>query len=97
MDTPISKLLFGHCIDPTKSPFFAFTDSSWGDYPDTSRSTCGYHVILQGGITDSATTFPTPIAQSRVEAEYMNASLASAAENAMAMLVQDIPSRYKLC
>jgi Reverse transcriptase (RNA-dependent DNA polymerase) len=90
MNAPIAKLLLGQGIDPTKSPFFAFADSSWGDCPDTSRSTGGYHIILQGGITDSATTFPTPVARSSAEAEYMNASLASAAVNAMAMLVQDI-------
>jgi hypothetical protein len=83
MDSPVAKLLFGQGIDPTTLPFFAFADSSWGDCPDTSRSTGGYHIILQGGIVDSATTFPTPIARSSAEAE-------SAAVNAMAMLVQDI-------
>lgn len=39
---------------------------------------------------DSATTFPTPVARSSAEAEYNNASIASAAVNAMAMLIQDI-------
>lgn len=90
IDAPVSKLLFGQGIDPSEAPFFAFADSSWQDCPDTSRSTGGYHIIFQGGIVDSATTFPTPVAKSSAEAEYNNASCAAAAVNAMAMLVQDI-------
>ena len=90
MDAPISKLLFDNGIDPAETPLFGFADSSWQDCPDTSRSTGGYHIILQGGIVDSATTFPTPVARSSAEAEYNNASCAAAAVNAMAMLVQDI-------
>jgi hypothetical protein len=89
-DAPVSRLFFDNGIDPTESPFYAFADSSWSDCPNTSRSTGGYHIVLQGGIVESATTFPTPVARSSAEAEYMNASIASAAVNAMAMLVQDI-------
>jgi hypothetical protein len=89
-DAPVSKLFFDNVIDPTNYLLYAFADFSWSDCPDTSQSTGGYHIVLQGGIVESATTFPTPVARSSPEAEYMNASIASVAVNAMAMLVQDI-------
>jgi Reverse transcriptase (RNA-dependent DNA polymerase) len=35
--------------------------------------TGGYHIFMQGGIVNSAMTFPTPVALSTAEAEYNNA------------------------
>jgi hypothetical protein len=89
-EAPVSKLLFEQGIDPVASPFYVFADSSWQDCPDTGRSTGGYHIFLQGGIVDSAMTFPVPVALSSAEAEYNNASAAAVAAQALSMLVQDI-------
>jgi hypothetical protein len=89
-DAPVSRLLFDEGIDPAKSPFYVFADSSWQDCPDTGRSTGGYHIFMQGGIVDSAMTFPTPVALSSAEAEYNNASAASTAVASMSMLTQDL-------
>jgi Reverse transcriptase (RNA-dependent DNA polymerase) len=89
-DAPVSQLLFDEGIDPSKSPFYVFADSSWQDCPDTGRSTGGYHIFMQGGIVDSAMTFPTPVALSTAEAEYNNASAAATAVASMSMLTQDL-------
>jgi hypothetical protein len=89
-DAPISQHLFLQNIIPDQSAFYAFSDSSWQDCPDTGRSTGGYYIFLQGGIVDAAMTFPVPVALSSAEAEYCTASLASAAINALAMLVNEM-------
>ena len=90
IDSPLAQLLHSQNIDPHQSAFVAFADSSWQDCPDTSRSTGGYHIFVQGGIVDSATTFPVPVALSSAEAEYNNACAACVAINAMAMLVNEL-------
>ena len=90
---PISELIFSQNIHPTESTFYVFADSSWQDCPDTGRSTGGYHIFYQGGIVDSAMTFPTPVALSSAEAEYNNACHACVAINAMAMLINDMNGR----
>jgi hypothetical protein len=45
---------------------------------------------MQGGIVDSAMTFPVPVALSSAEAEYNNLCAAAAATAAMGMLVQSL-------
>ena len=91
--SPLAKLLFSLNIDPLDAPIFVFADLSWQDCPDTSRSTGGYHIFLQGNIVDSAMTFPIPVALSSAEAEYNNACCACVAANALAMLYNDINNR----
>jgi hypothetical protein len=90
LQAPVSKLLFNQGIDPDTYPFYVFADSSWQDCPDTSRSTGGYHIFYQGGIVDSAMTFPIPVALSSAEAEYNNACVAAVATNALSMLHNDL-------
>jgi len=90
MDAPVSQLLFDQGIDPAEFPFYVFADSSWQDCPDSARSTGGYHNFMQGGIVDSAMTFPTPVALSSAEAEYNNASVAAAAVASVSMITQDM-------
>ena len=51
-------------------PIILFTDSSWQDCPDTSRSTGCYLTYLFGSLVDAASFDPTPIALSSAEAEY---------------------------
>jgi hypothetical protein len=67
-----------------------FANSLWQDCPDTSRSTGGYHIVLQGGIVNSAMTFPVLVALCSAKAEYNSASAATVAAQALSMLIQDI-------
>ena len=57
-----------------------FTDSSFQDCPDTSRSTGCYACYLQGGAVDIQSFVPLPVAMSSAEAEYN-----AAAQGTMAM------------
>ena len=57
-------------FDPSNIPFLLFTDSSWQDCPDTSRSTGAYVLYLFGSLIDGASFVPTPIAMSSAESEY---------------------------
>jgi hypothetical protein len=59
---------------PTNFPIVMFTDSSWQDCPDTSRSTGCYLVFSQGGLVDGASFVPDPVALSSAEAEYQIAA-----------------------
>jgi hypothetical protein len=52
-----------------------FTDSSFQDCPDTSRSTGGYLTFMQGAVIEAVSTMPNIIGQSTCEAEYCMASL----------------------
>jgi hypothetical protein len=70
---PVTKLL-ASIGAPTDFPIVMFTDSSWQDCPDTSRSTGCYLVFCQGGIVDGASFVPDPIALSSAEAEYQVAA-----------------------
>jgi hypothetical protein len=89
-EAPVSKMLFEQGVDPVASPCYVFADSLWQDCLDTGRSTGGYHIFLQGGIVDSAMTFPVPVALSSAKAVYNNASAAAVAAQALSMLIQDI-------
>ena len=51
-------------------PILLFTNSSWQDCPDTSRSTGCYCTYVHGSLVDSASFVPSPIAMSSAEAEY---------------------------
>ena len=48
-----------------------FSDSSWQDCIDTGRSTSGFKIFFQGGIVESNSSMPVPVALSSAEAEYM--------------------------
>ena len=45
-------------------PIILFSDSSWQDCPDTSRSTGCYLLYIYGSLVDGASFVPTPIAMS---------------------------------
>ena len=59
-----------------EAPIIQFTDSSFQDCPDTSRSTGGHLTFMQGAVVDAVSTMPGPVSQSTCEAEYCMASLA---------------------
>ena len=61
------------------SPILCFTDSSFQDCPDTSRSTGGYLIFMQGAAIDAKSTMPAIGSQSTCEAEYCTCSLATMA------------------
>jgi hypothetical protein len=58
-----------------EAPTNQFTDSSFQDCPDTSRSTGGYITFMQGAAVQAVRTTPTIVSQSTCEAEYCMASL----------------------
>jgi hypothetical protein len=89
LESPIARLLFEQGIE-SPSPCFTFADSSWQDCPDTGRSTAGFHVFVQGGVVESASHLPDPVALSSAESEYNNCCVATMATNAIAMLVQEL-------
>ena len=89
LDAPISRLLFEYGVDPT-APLITFSDLSWQDCPDSGRSTGGYTTFFQGGVIDSASGLPDPVALSSSEAEYNQACVAAMASNALAMLIQEV-------
>jgi hypothetical protein len=70
---PVTKLL-ASIGAPTDFPMVMFTDSSWQDCPDTSRSTGCYLLYCQGGLVDAASFVPDPVALSSAEAEYQIAA-----------------------
>jgi Reverse transcriptase (RNA-dependent DNA polymerase) len=86
---PVSRLLFEYGIE-SDMPCTVFCDSSWQDDQDTGRSTGGYHIFCQGGIIESATTLPDPVAMSSAEAEYNNSCVAGMAATATMMLINEI-------
>jgi hypothetical protein len=59
-----------------EAPIIQFTDSSFQDCPDTSRSTGGYLTFMQGAVVDAVSTMPTIVSQSTCEAEHCMDSLA---------------------
>jgi hypothetical protein len=90
LDSPLARLLHANNLNPMHAVFVAFGDSSWQDCVDSGRSTGAYHIFNQGGIVDSAMTFPVPVALSSAEAEYNNACDACVAINALAMLYNEL-------
>ena len=51
----------------------AFSDYSWKDCPDTSRSTGEYIIFYQGGPIDHGKHVPRPFSRSNEESEYNEA------------------------
>ena len=70
-ECPVYSICERHEIEMTE--IVGFSDTSWQDCPDTGRSTSGYKVFIQGGLVDSQSTMPVPVALSSPEAEYMGA------------------------
>jgi hypothetical protein len=56
-------------------PIIQFTDSSFQDCRDTSRSTGGYLTFMQGAVVNAVSTMHAIVSQSTCEAEYCMASL----------------------
>ena len=63
-------------FNPEDHPILLFTDSSWQDCVDTSRSTGAFVVYVFGSFVDGASFVPVPIALSSAEAEYNAAAFA---------------------
>jgi hypothetical protein len=62
-------------VDIANAPIIQFTDSSFQDCPDTSRSTGGYLTFMQGGVIEAVSTMSELVSQSTCEVEYCMASL----------------------
>ena len=87
--SPVYKMLKQNDIQPSRN-LFTFTDSSWDDDQDTSRSTGGYLIFYQGGVVDHSSNMPGPVAMSSAEAEYNEACLACMATGNMHMTVNHL-------
>ena len=88
-ESPIYKMLQMNNITPSRK-MFTFSDSSWDDDQDTSRSTGGYFIFYQSGIVDHSSNMPGPIAMSSAEAEYNECCLACMATGNMHMTLNHI-------
>ena len=73
--TPVFKLLMANKINPTE--LIAFSDSSWQDCPDTSRSTQGNLCFFNGSLIDVNSSMATPVAMSSTKAASLIGSLES--------------------
>ena len=88
-ESPLCKMLKENGLS-TNNELVTFSDSSWQDDIDTSRSTGSYIVIYRGGIVDHSSNLPEPIALSSAEAEYNEACLGCMATAHMKMLLEDL-------
>ena len=86
---PVYNILKDNGVD-TSNELITFTDSSWQDDPDTSRSTGCYLIMYRGGVVDHSSNLPDPIALSSAEAEYNEACLACRATAHMKMLLEEL-------
>ena len=87
--SPVYKLLQENNITPSRN-MFTFSDSSWDDDHDTSRSTGGFLIFYQGGIVDHSSNMPDPVAMISAEAEYNEACMACMATSHMHMTLNHI-------
>ena len=88
-ESPIYKMLKVNNITPSRN-LFTFSDSSWDDDFDTSRSTGGYLIFHQGGVVDHSSNMPGPVAMSSAEPEYNEACLACMATGNLHMTLNHI-------
>ena len=88
-EAPIYQALKQNGID-TSRELITFSDSSWQDDPDSSKSTGCYLNIYRGGIVDHSSNVPDPVAMSSAEAEYNEACLACMGTAHMKMLLEDL-------
>ena len=63
-------------FNPDEYPLLLFSDSSWQDCIDSSRSTGAYVAYIYGSFVDGASFVPVPVALSSAEAEYNAAAFA---------------------
>ncbi|KAG7340238.1 reverse transcriptase RNA-dependent DNA polymerase [Nitzschia inconspicua] len=57
-----------------EAPLILFTDSSFQDCPDTSKSTGGYLLFMKGGVVDNSSHLAGVVCHSSCEAEYCHAT-----------------------
>ena len=88
-ESPLYSLLKTNNID-TSQELIMFTDSSWQDEIDTSKSTGCYMIMFQGGVVDHSSNIPDPIAMSSAEAEYNEACLGAMGGAHVKMLLEDL-------
>ena len=68
--SPLHRMVAEHADPYPESPIMLFTDASWQDCPDTSRSTGCYAISMMGGFADLQSFLLTPVAMSSAESEY---------------------------
>ncbi|KAG7339618.1 hypothetical protein IV203_025338 [Nitzschia inconspicua] len=56
------------------APLILFTDSSFQDCPDTTKSTGGYLIFMRGGVVDNSSHLAGVVCHSSCEAEYCHAT-----------------------
>jgi len=71
-------------------PFFGFSDSSWNDDADTSRSTGCFIITYMGGIVDHSSNMPDPVVLSSAKVEYNKGCVAFMAASHLRMLLCEL-------
>ena len=74
-------------------PIVVVSDSSFQDCPDTSRSTGGYMIMVQGGVVGAASFMPSLITHSTGEAEYCTAAMALMAASSIRKIYNELNDR----
>ena len=87
--SPVHKMLKQNGIN-TNRELVTFSDSSWQDDPDNSKSTGCYLNIYRGGLIDHSSNMPDPVALSSAEAEYNEGCLACMGTAHIKMLLEDL-------
>ena len=77
----------------TEKQLMDFSDYSWQDFPDTSRSTGSYIIFYQGWPIDHITHGTGPVAQSSEESEYNVACTAGISLAHFSMLIHELLSK----
>ena len=88
--SPVHDIVLQNPDIKSESSLVVFSDSSWQDDIDSSRSTGCYFIFFQGGLIDFSSNLPAPIALSSAEAEYNEACLATMALAHIKMLLGDL-------
>ena len=87
--SPVHKMLKQNGIN-TNRELVTFSDSSWQDDPDNSKSTGCYLNIYRGGLIDHSSNMPDPVALSSAKAEYNEGCLACMGTAHIKMLLEDL-------
>ena len=80
-------------FDPDDHPILLFSDSSWQDCIDSSRSTGCYIAYIYGSFVDGASFVPVPIALSSAEAEYNAAAFSITAAIHLKQVLNGLSNR----
>ncbi|XP_026396956.1 uncharacterized protein LOC113291665 [Papaver somniferum] len=74
----------------------AYTDSDWGNCPETARSTCGYAIFIGSSLISWSSKKQPTVSRSTAEAEYKCLSVATAELEWLSSLLSELHITLKL-